>query len=66
MDSYMKVGFCRNCGKAVKLLPAEGKMQNDWDRQATEKCNNCMQIKVHGNRKTVQGFKQLDLRDLGI
>lgn len=65
MDPYMKVGFCRNCGMAVKLLPAEGKLQKDWDRQATEKCD-CMQIKVHGKRKIVKGFKQLDLRDLGI
>ena len=65
MDSYMKVGFCRNCGRAVKLLPEEGKTQRDWDRQATEKCA-CMQIKVHGRKKTVGGFRQLDLRDLGI
>ena len=39
--------------------------QRDWDRQATEKCT-CMQIKVHGRKKTVRGFRQLDFRDLGI
>ena len=61
----IKIGFCQRCGKTVKLIDPGGKTQRDWDRQATEKCA-CMQIKVHGKKKTVGGFRQLDFRDLGI
>ena len=61
----IKIGFCQRCGRTVKLTYPEGKTQRDWDRQATEKCT-CMQINVHGRKKTVGGFRQLDFRDLGI
>ena len=62
MDPYMKVGFCRNCGRAVKLLPAEGKLQKDWDRQATDRCT-CMKIKSHGHTVIVRDFEQLSFLD---
>ena len=65
MDPYMKVGFCMNCGKAVKLYDPRGKIQKDWDAQATEKCG-CMQIKKSGRTVTVNSFRQMDFSDLGI
>ena len=66
MDQYTKVGFCRKCGRAIRLYPAAGaNMQDDWDKQATEACG-CMQIKSHGKTVTVREIKQLDFSDIDI
>ena len=66
MYQYAKIGFCRKCGRTIKLYPEAGaNKQDDWDRQATKACG-CMQIKSHGKTVTVREIKQLDFRDIGI
>ena len=53
----IKIGFCRRCGKTVKLIDPGGKTQREWDM-----CT-CMKIKAHGRMVVVQNFEQLSLFD---
>ena len=49
-----KIGFCRQCGRAVRLDNPKGTKQSDWDKVATQVCN-CKQEerKMHDERLTL-------------
>lgn len=39
MSEELKTGFCKYCGHAL-MVPAEsGKTQEEWDAEATKRCN---------------------------
>lgn len=39
MSEELKTGFCKYCGHSVMVPEGTGKTQNEWDDEATKRCN---------------------------
>ena len=39
MSEEMKTGFCKYCGRGVMVPESSGKTQEEWDAEATKRCN---------------------------
>lgn len=39
MSKELKTGFCKYCGHALMVPEESGKTQEEWDAEATKRCN---------------------------
>lgn len=58
-----KIGFCRNCGRVVKVSADSGIKQSEWDEAATAKCG-CKKVEAKKKGKRRMHKERLTLATL--
>lgn len=65
MSEEMKTGFCKYCGRGVMVPESSGKTQEEWDAEATKRCNCDEAARVRWKECVIEQFRE-DIKRIDI
>lgn len=58
MSDELKTGFCKYCGHAVMVPESSGKTQDEWDKEATKRCNCGESSRIRWKQCVLEQFRE--------
>lgn len=58
MSEEMKTGFCKYCGRGLMVPESSGKTQEQWDNEATKRCNCDEAARMRWKQCVIEQFRE--------
>lgn len=65
MSEEMKTGFCKYCGRGVMVPESSGKTQEQWDNEATKRCNCDEAARMRWKQCVIEQFRE-DIKGIDL
>lgn len=65
MSEEMKTGFCKYCGRGVMVPESSGKTQEQWDNEATKRCNCDEAARMRWKQCAIEQFRE-DIKGIDL
>ena len=65
MSEEMKTGFCKYCGRGLMVPESSGKIQEQWDNEATKRCNCDEAARMRWKQCVIEQFRE-DIKGIDL
>ena len=65
MSEEMKTGFCKYCGRGLMVPESSGKTQEQWDNEATKRCNCDEAARMRWKQCVIEQFRE-DIKGIDL